>query len=112
MGVYVDGRSRVAERRRWERLPLAIPFFVRGVDDRGKEFIEFATALNVSAGGALLALRRNLPRSSRISLEIPCAPLPQSVARHVVRALRARVVRVTHSDPLHLWGLQFTRPLT
>jgi len=111
-GACVDGRYRGTERRRWDRLPVAVPFFVRGADDRGKEFIEFATALNISAGGALLAMRRYLPRSSRISLEIPCAPLPQNVARSVVRTLRARVVRVTHSEPLHLWALQFTRPLT
>jgi len=42
------------ERRSWPRLPLAIPVFVRSRDEKGKEFLEFATALNVSAGGALI----------------------------------------------------------
>jgi len=105
-------RGNDSNRRRWQRLPLAVPVFARGVDERGNEFLEFTTALNISAGGALLASRRYLPRSSRVSLEIPSAPLPGlAVQLHFVRSLRARVVRVTHSDRFHLWGLQFSRPL-
>ena len=41
------------DRRQWERLPLAIPVFVRGIEPSGKQFIEFATALDISVGGAL-----------------------------------------------------------
>ncbi len=101
-----------SERRRWERLPLAIPVFVRGVDDRGKEFLEFTSALNISAGGALLAVRRYMKCSSRVTLEIPSAPLPQlGVAPQVVRNIQAEVVRVAHFDHGHLWGLKFTRPV-
>lgn len=109
----MPGAKKRTERRRWERLPLAIPLFVRGVDPRGKEFLEFATALNVSAGGALLAVKRYLPRSSRVSLEIPSAPLPRKLLpRHFVRTLRARVVRVAPpADLVHFSGLQFQRPL-
>ncbi len=44
----------VAERRGWDRLPISIPFFVRGNKTDGEEFLEFATALNLSAGGLLL----------------------------------------------------------
>ena len=50
--------ARSGERRKWTRLPLAIPVFVRSRDEKGKEFLEFATALNVSAGGMLVAMRR------------------------------------------------------
>ncbi len=101
-----------SERRRWERLPIAVPVFVRGVDDRGKEFLEFTSALNISAGGALLAVRRSTKRSSRVTVEIPSAPLPQlEVPLQVVRSLGAEVVRVTHSDHGHIWALRFTRPL-
>ena len=59
------------ERRSWPRLPLAIPVFVRSRDDDGTEFLEFATALNISACGVLVAVRRSLPLSARLSLEIP-----------------------------------------
>ena len=100
------------ERRKYQRLPLSIPVFVRGVDQDGKEFLEFATALNISAGGVLLATRRSLPRSTNLSLEIPVAPLPpNTVSPQSVRTLKARLVRITHDERCHLLGLKFTRPL-
>jgi hypothetical protein len=101
-----------SERRRWPRLPLAIPVFVRGLDLQGKKFVEFSTVLNESAGGALLVLRAVLRRSSRISLEIPSAPLSVSAALPKgIKMLRARVVRVTPVGGWSLYGLQFSRPL-
>ncbi len=101
------------ESRKWERLPLAIPVFVRSRDDKGKEFLEFATALNIGGGGALVALRRGLPQSARVLLEIPSAPLaaPPSLPKSS-RMLRARAVRVHQADGYHLLGLKFARPLT
>ncbi len=112
-GGGVPEQRAESERRRWERLPIAIPVFVQGVDDRGKEFLEFTSALNISAGGALLAVRRYVKQSSQVSVEIPSAPLPQlGVAPHFVRSVQAQVIRVTHSDHGHLWALKFSRPLT
>jgi hypothetical protein len=101
-----------AERRKWPRLPIAIPVFVRSRDEKGKELLEFATALNISAGGALVAVRRSLPLSAQVLLEIPSAPL--AVANSLPKAarnLRARTMRVTHADGYHLVGLKFARPL-
>src|SRR6516165_10932079 len=72
--VCMNGVRSRSERRKWARLPLAIPVFVRSRDEKGKEFLEFATSLNVSAGGALVAVRRSLPLSAQVSLEIPSAP--------------------------------------
>ncbi len=48
------------ERRHWARLSLAIPVFVRGINGQGREFLEFSTLLNESAGGVLLAMRKPL----------------------------------------------------
>jgi c-di-GMP-binding flagellar brake protein YcgR len=104
--------QKAQERRQWPRLPLAIPIFVRSRDEKGKDFLEFATAMNVSAGGALVAVRRSLPHSTQVSLEIPTAPFltakgqPQSS-----RNMRARAVRVEHADGYQLVGLRFIRPL-
>jgi PilZ domain len=100
------------ENRKWPRLPLAIPIFVRSRDEGGKELLEFATALNISAGGALVAVRRCLPLSAQVLLEIPSAPLVSgnSVPK-ASRILRARTVRVTHVDGYHLLGLKFSHPL-
>src|SRR5579875_3603842 len=83
-GVHVAQRRRARERRRSQRLSIAIPVFARALDSQGREFLEFTTTLNISAGGALLALRRYLPPESTISLEIPTAPSckpPQTAAR-------------------------------
>lgn len=102
-----------AERRRWPRLPLAIPVFVRSRLEQDKEFLEFATALNVSAGGMLVAVRRSLPPSVEVSLEIPSAPLAAlATLPKVARTLRAKVLRTEHAEAYNLVGLKFLRPLT
>src|SRR5216684_8032222 len=100
------------ERRHWARLSLAIPVFVRGINGQGREFLEFSTMLNESAGGVLLAMRKPLRLWSRASLEIPSSQILKSEKlRRAVRKLRARVIRITHVEGWHLCGLQFARPL-
>jgi hypothetical protein len=108
----VSPKGPMVERRRWPRLPLAIPVFVRGHLDHQKEFLEFATALNVSAGGMLIAIRHALPYEEEVSLEIPSAPLAAlanlpKAARH----LRAKALRIDHTNAYNLVGLKFSRPL-
>jgi hypothetical protein len=108
MGVARSG----TERRKWSRLPLAIPVFVRTRDDKGKEFLEFATALNVSAGGMLVAVRRVLPDVEHVELEIPSAPVAAvALLPNVLRNLRARALRSTPAEGYYLLGLKFSRPL-
>ncbi|HEY6769519.1 MAG TPA: PilZ domain-containing protein [Candidatus Sulfotelmatobacter sp.] len=102
----------MGERRRWQRLPLAIPVFVRSRDDKGKELLEFATALNVSAGGMLVAVRKLLSPEAELRLEIPSAPLAALASLpRASRHLRARPLHSTHVDGYHLMGLKFSRPL-
>jgi len=108
----VAANGRVGERRSHERIPLAIPIFVRGADSEGKEFLEFATTLNISSGGALLATRRYLPQSSSILLEIPSTPLPRvNQFPHPARRLRARLLRASSLEGYQLWALKFAAPL-
>ena len=103
----------VPDRRKFPRLPLSIPIFVRGTDEEGREFLEFATALNISAGGILLATRRSLPKSAQLALEIPVAPLPPAASlAHSIRTLKARMVRLIHGEKCNLLGLRFNRPIT
>jgi len=111
MSRQKTGMTYNSERRRWLRLPLAIPVFVRGLDVHGKAFLEFSTLLNESAGGALLAIRRSLRVSSRIILEIPCPPISIRALQHTVRTLRARVIRTTEVNGWNLCGLQFARAI-
>jgi hypothetical protein len=100
------------ERRKWARLPLAIPVFVRSRDGKGKEFLEFATSLNVSAGGMLVAIRRTLPAVAQIRLEIPSAPVAaMAMLPRAARTLNAKTLRTTPADGYYLLGLKFVRPL-
>ena len=102
----MKGRTPAVERRQWPRLPLAIPVFVRNRAETDKEFLEFATALNVSAGGMLVAVRRSIPVAAHLLLEIPSAPLA------VARNLRAKMVRMEHAEGFNLVAVKFSRPLT
>ena len=109
----MKGRTSAAERRRWPRLPLAIPVFVRNRAETEKEFLEFATALNVSAGGMLVAVRRSIPVAAHLLLEIPSAPLAALASLpQVARNLRAKIVRMEHAEGFNLVAVKFSRPLT
>jgi hypothetical protein len=101
------------EQRKWARLDLAIPVFIRTRDGNGKDSLEFATAINISPGGALVAVRRSLPASALVSLEIPSAPIgPANGLKTSSRIMHAKAVWVTHLDDFHLLGLKFARPLS
>ncbi|HZQ96691.1 MAG TPA: PilZ domain-containing protein [Candidatus Sulfotelmatobacter sp.] len=108
----MNGSSRGTERRKWARLPLAIPVFVRSRDAKGKEFLEFATALNVSAGGMLIAIRRVLPPIAQLRLEIPSSPVT-AMARlpWAARTLQAKTLRTSPAEGYYLLGIKFSRPL-
>lgn len=108
----MNGARAGSERRKWARLPLAIPVFVRSRDGKGKEFLEFATALNVSAGGMLVAIRQALPSIAQIRLEIPSAPVAAlALLPRALRTLRAKALRTTPAEGYYLLGLKFSRPL-
>ena len=112
MGLLSNAKSAAGERRRWPRLPLAIPVFVRTKSESENEFLEFATALNVSAGGMLIAVRRSIPSSAQVQLEIPRAPIAALAALpNVARSLRARITRMQHGEGYKLVGVKFSKPL-
>ncbi len=101
------------EERKWPRLQLAIPVFVRTRDGSGKDSLEFATAINISPGGALVVVRRSLPKSALVSLEIPSAPIgPVKGLKTSLRMMPAKAVWVAHLDDYHLLGLKFARRLS
>lgn len=110
--ICLTRRTPEIERRKWVRLPLAIPVFVRNCDENGKEFLEFATALNVSAGGVLVAVRRSLPLSAQVLLEIPSAPLLSTNSLPKAhRTMQARTLRVTHAEGYHLVAAKFSHAI-
>jgi hypothetical protein len=100
------------EKRRWARLKLAIPVFIRTQAVDGKETLEFATAVNVSVGGALVVVRRSLSKAAWVTLEIPNAPItPVHGIPSSCRMMRAKAVWIKHLDDYHLLGLKFAQPL-
>jgi PilZ domain len=101
----------LAERRNWYRLPISIPFFMRGRKSTGEEFLELATALNVSAGGVLLATKRYLEPSTQVSLEVPIALVNKAHLPHSVSMLHATVLHCTPERHYYLLRLQFEKPL-
>jgi c-di-GMP-binding flagellar brake protein YcgR len=112
MRSSTNGVKSGSERRKWVRLPLAIPVFVRSRDHNSNEILEFTTILNVSAGGMLVAVRKVPRLSSEIRLEIPSVPVsaPATISK-ASRGLRARVLRSTPVEGYTLLGLKFSHPL-
>jgi hypothetical protein len=100
------------ERRSWQRLPLAIPVFIRAADRHGNEFRELTCAIDISAGGALVAVRHDLKVGGRLKLEIPCVPMPDT-RRQSSRSqiLPARVLRSSGADYVRRVALKFTKSL-
>jgi hypothetical protein len=95
------------ELRRWERIPIPVPVFVRGIDQEQRPFLEFATMTNINFGGALLITRHALPKGAMVVLEVPCAQLISSR-----RLLQARLVHTSWGERFHVAGLAFMEPLT
>jgi len=99
------------QRRKWDRLPISIPIFVRASKESGEEFLEFATALNLSAGGVLLASRRYFEPGTNVKLEIPVALVNKAQLPRSVSLLHAKVLRCTPDRQYFLLGLEFKTPL-
>jgi hypothetical protein len=100
------------DRRMWQRLPLAIPVFIRGADRQGNEFVELTCAIDISAGGALVTMRRELKAGSRLKVEIPCVPVPDR-RRKAPRSqvLTAKVLRTSAGDNTSVSALKFAKAL-
>ena len=98
-------QTRVQERRRWPRLPLAVPVFVRGADKWGKNILEFSTIVNISAGGVYFAIRRR--PYSPVFLEIPIGFQGIEESAGAKRNFQARVLRVVDSDGWYWCAAKF-----
>jgi hypothetical protein len=104
--------SQPQEHRRFPRIRLQVPMFVRGTDTNGDEFLELAKTLDLSAGGAFLACNRSLRANDLILLTIP-APPPTSAGllASSTAPISARVRRSQDTEDIHLIGVEFARPL-
>ena len=96
--------------RRWQRLAIAFPVFVHGTDAEGRSVLEFGTAINVSAGGALIAVKRP-PSDKDVMIEMPVSPgfISQAPASH--RLIEGHIVRAQAGSSHVFLGLEFKKPL-
>ncbi|HEV2287796.1 MAG TPA: PilZ domain-containing protein [Candidatus Acidoferrales bacterium] len=100
------------ERRKFQRIRLQVPLFIRGTDGGGSNFLELAKTLDISSLGARLISPRPLRHGDIISLTIP-APLPASAELGVLGTppIQARVRRLESSGEMELAAVEFLKPL-
>jgi hypothetical protein len=100
------------ERRGWDRIPLAVPLFIRGKDSDGEKFSDLTVARDIGGGGLVFASHRSLRRLARLTLQVPSAPwLTKVRGTRGAQVLKGRIVRVVPTESFNFYALQFTHPL-
>jgi PilZ domain-containing protein len=101
------------ERRRFQRIRLQVPLFLRGRDVQGEQFLELAKSLDISGLGAMLACPRHLSPNELVTLTIPA---PSITASALVPAgmppIQARVRRQHEAGDIYLVGVEFVKPIS
>lgn len=104
--------SRTAEQRRFARIRLQVPLFVRGSDVYGEEFMELAKTLDISANGAFMATCHPLRSNEIVTLTIPSPSVSSSgLIPAGMPPIQAKVRRQRKAGDAHLIGLEFLKPL-
>lgn len=100
------------ERRRYQRIHLQIPLFIRGKDAQGEQFMELAKTLNISAIGAFLASPRPLSVNGFITLTIPAPSITSSgLVPAGMAPIQARIRRQQEAGDVYLVGVEFLKPI-
>lgn len=101
------------ERRRFQRMHLQIPLFIRGRDAHGEQFLELAKTLDISGLGAFLTCPRALAINDVITLTIPAPSITSSALVPAgMPPIQARVKRQQEAGDVHLVGVEFLKPLS
>lgn len=100
------------ERRRFQRIHLQVPLFVRGKDEQKEQFMELAKTLDISAQGAFIACPRALTINEIVTLTIPSPSITSSALVPAgMPPIQARVKRQQHAGDVYLVGVEFLKPL-
>lgn len=100
------------ERRRYQRIRLQVPLFIRGRDARGEQFLELAKTLDISAQGAFITCPRALIMNDIITLTIPAPSITSSALVPAgMPPIQSRVKRQQAAGDVHLIGVEFLKPL-
>lgn len=100
------------ERRRFQRIHLQIPMFVRGRDAHGEQFLELAKTLDISALGAFVTCPRPLSVNEIVTLTIPAPSITSSALVPAgMPPIQARVKRYQQAGDVYLVGVEFLKPI-
>jgi hypothetical protein len=101
------------ERRRFPRIHLQVPLFIRGKDSAGQQFLELAKALDISGLGALITSPRALALGDFVTLTIPAPSITSSALVPAgMPPIQAKVRRQHEAGDIYLVGVEFAKPLT
>jgi hypothetical protein len=100
------------ERRRFQRMHLQIPLFIRGKDAHGEQFLELAKTLDISGLGAFMTCPRALAVNEVVTLTIPAPSITSSALVPAgMPPIQARVKRQQIAGDVHLVGVEFLKPI-
>ena len=100
------------ERRRFQRIHLQVPLFIRGKDAYGEQFLELAKTLDISGIGAFVTSPRPLAINEIVTLTIPAPSITSSALVPAgMPPIQARVKRKQDAGDVHLVGVEFLKPI-
>lgn len=100
------------ERRRFQRIRLQVPLFIRGKDAHGEQFVELAKTLDISGLGAFITSPRPLSVGGIVTLTIPAPSITSSALVPAgMPPIQARVKRQQEAGDIHLVGVEFLKPI-
>lgn len=101
-----------SKQRRFPRIRLQIPVFLRGQDASGVDFVELTKTLNISASGACIASTHLLRSDQVVHLTIPTpAPASSGLVPNETPPIAARILRQQAAGELRLFGVEFLKTL-
>lgn len=100
------------ERRRFQRIRLQVPLFVRGKDAQGEQFLELAKTLDISGLGAFITCPRRLAVHDVVTLTIPAPSITSSALVPAgMPPIQAKVRRQQEAGDVYLVGVEFLKPI-
>ena len=100
------------DRRRYQRIHLQVPLFIRGRDSQKEQFMELAKTLNISAIGALITCPGRLPINDFVTLTIPAPSITSSALVPAgMPPIQAKVRRQQEAGDVYLVGVEFLKPI-
>jgi len=101
-----------SKQRRFPRIRLQVPIFLRGQDASGVDFVELTKTLNISASGACIASTHLLRLDQLVHITIPTpSPASSGLVPNETPPITARVLRQQAAGELRLFGIEFSKPL-